>query len=54
MIREAIEQLVSGRALTQEQAAQVMEEIMTGQATPAQLGAFVTAPRHGGKIGARR
>lgn len=45
MIREAIDQLVQGRDLSQEQAAQVMEEIMTGEATPAQFGAFVTALR---------
>jgi anthranilate phosphoribosyltransferase len=45
MIREAIEALVSGRSLTFEEAAVVMEEIMTGEATPAQFGAFVTALR---------
>jgi anthranilate phosphoribosyltransferase len=45
MIKEAIDYLVSGRSLTFEQAAGVMEEIMSGQATPAQLAAFVTALR---------
>ncbi len=45
MIREAIQTLVSGRSLTMEEAASVMEEIMEGQATPAQVGAFVTALR---------
>ena len=45
MIREAIDQLVEGRSLTQEEAAQAMEEIMSGEATPAQFGAFVTALR---------
>ncbi len=45
MIREAIETLVSGRSLTFEQAAEVMEEIMSGEATPAQFAAFVTALR---------
>ncbi|MSQ14081.1 MAG: anthranilate phosphoribosyltransferase [Dehalococcoidia bacterium] len=45
MIREAIDVLVSGRSLTQQEAASVMEEIMTGQATPAQIGAFLTALR---------
>jgi len=45
MIREAIEALVSGRSLSLEEAAAVMEEIMSGQATPAQFGAFVTALR---------
>jgi len=45
MIKEAITLLVSGRSLTMEEAASVMEEIMEGQATPAQIGAFVTALR---------
>ena len=43
MIREAIQAVVSGRSLTMEEAASVMEEIMEGEATPAQFGAFVTA-----------
>ena len=45
MIREAIDTLVSGSSLTFEQAAGVMEEIMSGEATPAQIAAFVTALR---------
>ncbi len=45
MIKEAITTLVSGRSLTMEEAASVMEEIMQGEATPAQFGAFVTALR---------
>lgn len=45
MIREAIEKVVAGQDLSQEEAAAVMEEIMTGQATPAQFGALVTALR---------
>jgi len=45
MIREGIEKVVSGKALTFEEASQVMEEIMTGQATPAQLGAFLIGLR---------
>ncbi len=45
MIKEAISSLVSGESLSMEDAAQVMEEIMTGEATPAQFGAFVTALR---------
>ena len=45
MIQEAIGQLVAGQALSQPQAAQVMDEIMSGEATPAQFGAFVTALR---------
>ncbi len=45
MIREAIQALVSGRSLTSDEAASVMEEIMKGEVTPAQFGAFVTALR---------
>ena len=45
MIKEAISLLVSGHSLTMEQAAEVMEEMTTGQVTPAQFGAFVTALR---------
>ena len=45
MIREAIEKLIRAADLTQEEAARVMEEIMTGKATPAQFGAFVIGLR---------
>ena len=45
MIREAITQLVAGEALSESDAAAAMEEIMTGVATPSQLGAFLTALR---------
>src|SRR4030065_1622275 len=45
MIKEAISALVSGNSLTAEDASKVMEEIMQGEATPAQFGAFVTALR---------
>ena len=45
MIKEAIDNLVLGRSLTFEEAAAVMEEIMIGEATPAQFAAFVTALR---------
>ena len=45
MIRDAIEKLIRGADLSQEEAAQVMEEIMTGEATPAQFGAFVIGLR---------
>jgi anthranilate phosphoribosyltransferase len=45
MIREAINIIISGQSLTMEQAAAVMNEIMGGEATPAQFGAFVTALR---------
>ena len=45
MIKQAIESLVSSRSLASEQAAGVMEEIMGGKATPAQIAAFITALR---------
>ena len=43
MIRESIDAVVSGQPLTMEEASSVMREIMEGEATPAQLGAFLTA-----------
>jgi anthranilate phosphoribosyltransferase len=45
MIKEAIALVVEGRSLTEAQAASAMEDIMSGEATPAQFGAFVTALR---------
>ena len=42
-IQDGIKALVTGRDLSQAEAAQVMEQIMTGDATPAQIGAFLTA-----------
>lgn len=42
-IRDAIIAVVGGRDLSQAQAATVMEEIMSGEATPAQIGALLTA-----------
>ncbi|NTU79122.1 MAG: anthranilate phosphoribosyltransferase [Chloroflexales bacterium] len=42
-IRDAIIAVVGGKELTQAESASVMEEIMTGEATPAQIGAFLTA-----------
>ena len=45
MIREAIGKLVDGEDLTQTEAVQVMNEIMEGEATPAQLAGFITALR---------
>ena len=45
MIREAIEAVVSGHSLGMEEAATVMREIMEGEVTHAQLGAFLTALR---------
>ena len=45
MIREAIGKLVEGTALTADEAGGAMSEIMDGEATPAQIAAFVTALR---------
>lgn len=42
-IQDAIKALVAGRDLEQTEAALVMEQIMTGEATPAQIAAFLTA-----------
>ena len=43
MIKEAINTLVNGKDLTDEVMTQVMEEIMTGEATDAQKASFLTA-----------
>lgn len=45
MIKQAISQLVDGQDLSQAQAEDVMGQIMTGAATPAQIGSFLTALR---------
>ena len=45
MIKEAIGTLVANDSLNFEQAAAVMEEIMSGEATPAQIASFITALR---------
>ncbi len=49
MIKEAIQTVVDGRSLSMEEAAAVMEEIMDGQVTSSQFGAFVTALRMKGE-----
>ena len=49
MIQQAIDTVVGGKSLTMEEAAQAMNEIMEGEATPAQFGAFVTALRMKGE-----
>ena len=49
MIRDAIERVVGGGSLSMEEAAVVMDEIMRGDATPAQFGAFVAALRMKGE-----
>ena len=43
MIKEAIKIVANGNSLSVTEAAEVMEEIMQGEATPAQFAAFVTA-----------
>ena len=45
MIKEAISTLVEGKSLSFEEAYGAMEEIMTGEATPAQIASFLTALR---------
>src|SRR3989338_7711619 len=45
MIKEAIEKIVGRVDLSADQMRAVFDEIMTGQATPAQIGAFLTALR---------
>lgn len=45
MIREAIAKLAAGRDLSVEDAYESMKSIMTGEASPAQIGAFITALR---------
>ncbi|HOW96950.1 MAG TPA: anthranilate phosphoribosyltransferase [Kiritimatiellia bacterium] len=45
MIREAIAKLVENRELTREEALAAMREIMAGEATPAQVAAYITALR---------
>lgn len=49
MIREGIEAVVAGRDLTEQEAAAVMTEIMDGQATPAQIAAFIVGLRMKGE-----
>lgn len=49
MIREAIASLVAGNSLSESEATAAMDEIMTGSATPSQLGAFLVALRMKGE-----
>ncbi len=49
MIKEAIEKAVSKVDLNEAEMMAVMEEIMEGQATPAQIGSFITALRMKGE-----
>jgi len=48
-VKEAIAQLVDGQSLSEAQAEAVMEQIMTGQATPAQIGGLLIALRTKGE-----
>jgi anthranilate phosphoribosyltransferase len=45
MIKELISKVVSGENLSESEMEKAMDEIMTGTATPAQIGAFITALR---------
>jgi anthranilate phosphoribosyltransferase len=45
MIQQALAELLEGHALSREQARGVMNQIMDGEATPAQIGAFLVALR---------
>jgi len=48
-IKEAIQRVVDGQSLAEPEAERVMTEIMEGQATPAQIGAYLTALRMKGE-----
>jgi anthranilate phosphoribosyltransferase len=49
MIKEAIAKVVKGEDLTEKEMEAAMDEVMTGQATPAQIGAFITSLRMKGE-----
>ncbi len=49
MIREAIGRVIEGKDLDEKQMIGVMNEIMGGEATPAQIGSFITALRMKGE-----
>ena len=49
MIKELISKVVKGEDLTEAEMEKAMEEIMTGVATPAQIGAFIVALRFKGE-----
>lgn len=44
-IKKAIDKVISGNDLSRKEAAEVMETIMSGEATPAQISAFITGLR---------
>ncbi len=45
MINQAISRVVRGQDLTEQEMSEVMDQILDGRATPAQIGAFITALR---------
>jgi anthranilate phosphoribosyltransferase len=45
MIKELISKIVTGKDLTEAEMEKAMDEIMSGEATPAQIGAFITGLR---------
>ena len=47
--KEAIGAVINGRNLTQQQAEAVMDSSMNGEATPAQIGSYLTALRMKGE-----
>jgi anthranilate phosphoribosyltransferase len=49
MLVDAIRKVVEGRNLAEEEASSAMEEIMRGEATPAQIASFITALRMKGE-----
>ena len=49
MIKEAIGKVVSGQDLTETEMIDVMNQVMGGEATPAQVGSFITALRMKGE-----
>lgn len=49
MIKEAIARVVEGQNLSENEMVDVMDQIMGGRATPAQIGAFITALRMKGE-----
>jgi len=49
MIRESIQKLIDRASLTYEESREAMKEIMTGEATNAQIAAFLTALRMKGE-----
>ena len=48
-IREAIEKLVNRVGLSEAETSEVMNQIMTGEATPLQVASFLTALRMKGE-----